>query len=461
VKKIFIDKIQKVSFISLGCPKNLVDSEVMLGGLTQAGFYICENYEDSDIIVINTCGFIKDAEDESLKVIGDAISLKKEGKIKGIVVTGCLSQRYGNSNEIFKGVDAILGIGTRDRLPDICLEILRQKKDDSSVSSSPIKLFNKTFPSYEIDKARLRLTPKHFAYARISDGCNRTCSFCVIPKIRGGFRSKPMEIILDEVKELVQDGAKEIILIGQDTSAYGIDIYNGLMLPKLIDEISNIVGVQWIRLLYCYPTTITDDIIKVVSQNPKVVKYIDLPIQHTRNKILKLMGRGISESLQKEIIYKLRKEVDGIFIRTSIIVGFPGETTDDFEELCSDIRMYEFERLGAFRFSREVGTAAFDMVNQVSDEEKECRFQKLMLIQEGITRQKNRELVGKYLKVIVDTKDENGYIGRTYGDAPDVDGIIKLEGSEKTKLYPGLICEAKVIGINGYDLVGEIRKAEL
>lgn len=458
MKTVDMRNLPKVSLISLGCPKNLVGSEVILGNLIQNGFYLCEDYEDADIIIINTCSFLKEAEDEAFKVINDAIRLRDEGKVKAVVVAGCLPQRYiSNVEEHIKCVDGIIGIANRDKIRDLCSEVLKKKGNNATNQMPYVRNFLSGEVVCEIDNARLRLTPKHFAYIRIADGCDRTCSFCIIPKIRGRFRSKPMDIILDEVNELARDGAKEIILIAQDTTMYGMDIYKSPLLPELLDKISEIDGVKWIRLLYCYPTLVDSELIKIIAQNPKVVKYIDLPIQHTKEKILRLMQREISEQKQKELLNKLREDIPDIFIRTAIVVGFPGETEGDFEELISDLSALKFDRLGAFKFSKENGTPAFNMDYQVSEEKKAQRLDRVMLLQQEIAFNKNKSLIGKNLEVIVDEKAKNGYIGRTYGDAPDVDGVIELKiKNRKTPICVGNIYKAKVIGAKNYDLIGEI-----
>jgi ribosomal protein S12 methylthiotransferase len=299
-----------------------------------------------------------------------------------------------------------------------------------------------------VDRDRLRITPKHFAYVRVAEGCNHTCAFCIIPKIKGPFRSKPMEELEREVRELASDGAREIILIGQDTTEYGLDIYRKLVLDELIERISQIEGVRWIRLLYCYPTMMTDRLVQTMARNPKVVKYIDIPFQHTRERMLRLMRRGITEQRQRELIAQLRQEVPGIFIRTTAIVGFPGETEDDFEGLLADLREFRFERLGAFIYSPEPGTAAIAMEGQVPEPEKRRRFDAAMQLQQKIAFEILEAQIGRELEVIV---DRAGW-GRTYADAPDVDGMIELRG----RAAPGDIVRCRVTGTKEYDLMGDV-----
>jgi ribosomal protein S12 methylthiotransferase len=443
-----IRKLPKVSFVSLGCPKNLVDSEVILGELVREGFYLCEDPKDSDILIINTCGFIKDAQDESLELLEEALSLKKEGKIKHVVAIGCLCQRYGEEfQEKVKGLDAVLGVSPRGRLPEICKSLLRGNGKKLSYPTS----FR--YPEALADKSRLRLTPRHLAYLRISEGCSRSCSFCVIPMIKGPLKSKPPQMIYQEAKELAEDGAREINIIAQDTTSYGIDLAGRPMLAMLIQEISKIKGIRWIRILYTYPSEITDDLIETIATNPKVVKYIDLPIQHTSNKILSFMKRGITKDQQKRIIHRLRGRIEGLFIRTSIIVGFPGEEEKDFSELLEDLEELRFERLGIFKYSNEQSTPSFSYPGQIPEEEKEKRAQKLANLQEKLLSRAAKTLLGKKVEVLVEEKIEEGFLGRTYADAPQIDCKIKIP-SKGLKI--GEIYLAEVTGIEDYDLIGRI-----
>jgi ribosomal protein S12 methylthiotransferase len=441
--------LPRVSFVSLGCPKNLVSSEVILGRFVEGGFYICEDPEDSDLIVINTCAFLREAEEESMEVIKDAVMLKDRGKVKGVIVIGCLPQRYGERLKgDLKGVDAILQVDERDKIVKTCGLILN--------SCSPGFVPGTSEEGIKPDKARLRLTLPHLAYVRIAEGCEHTCTFCVIPKIKGRYRSKPAEMILDEVRELVSDGAKEINLIAQDTSSYGIDLYGRFMLPELLQQISELEGVKWIRILYTYPTTVTKRLIKEIADNPKVVKYIDLPIQHTNDKILQGMKRGINAVQQRDLIEFMREQIPGLFIRTSIIVGFPGEQEDEFRGLLIDLARFRFERLGVFRYSPEFGTLSYDMQPQVSEEEKRRRFEEVMSLQQGIAFDNNERLVGSDMEAIVEKRaqdQEYPWEGRTYGDAPDVDGVILLKGKG---LKPGQIVQARIVGSRGYDLIGVV-----
>ncbi|MBI4565483.1 MAG: 30S ribosomal protein S12 methylthiotransferase RimO [Planctomycetes bacterium] len=440
----------KVSFVSLGCAKNLVDSEVLLGRLARGGFTLCADYEDSDVVVVNTCGFLQSSERESMQTIDRMVELKKKGSVKAVVVAGCLPQRYGAAwAERLRHVDAVLGIGGRDDIAEICEGLLAASRR----RTRPLVRVTADLPRYEIDRDRLRLTPRHTAYVRISEGCNHTCAFCVIPKIRGTFRSKPIEGIVDEVRELASDGTKEINLIAQDTTNYGLDRYGKLCLEKLLEELSSVEGIEWIRLLYCYPTFVTDRLIRALANLPKVVKYIDMPIQHTRETVLRRMRRGITEKRQKELIAKLREEVPGLVLRTTVIVGFPGETEAEFEGLLDDLAQIRFERLGTFMYSREPDTAAEEMDGQVPEAVQRERFDRVMRQQQDIVMRFNASLIGRVLPVLVERETGSSWQGRTYGDAPEVDTFIILRGS---KLSEGLILPARVTGFRGYDLVGEV-----
>jgi ribosomal protein S12 methylthiotransferase len=435
----------KVSFISLGCAKNLVDSEVMLGKLALGGFMICEEYADSDVVVVNTCGFLQSAEKEALHAINEATRLKDEGKVKAVVVAGCLPSRYGPEvQEKLKSVDAILGVTDRDKIAETCRTVLADKVPDV------LNLVNRNYPKYEIDRERLRITPKHFAYLRVAEGCNHTCAFCIIPHIRGKFRSKPIEELISEAEDLVSDGAVELSLIGQDTSEYGLDIYRETRLHELLARLSEIEGLRWIRCNYMYPTMVTDKQIREIAANPKVVKYIDMPIQHTREKMLRIMRRGITAEKQDELIRKMRAEIPGLVFRTTVIVGHPGETREDHEAMVQDLERYRFERLGAFTYSTEPGTRAAEMTDEfVPRKEQLRRYNAVMSLQQRLSREIHRGWVGRTMECIVDKPKE----GRTYGDAPDVDGKIFFKGKG---FKPGQIVQAKITGARDYDLLGEV-----
>jgi ribosomal protein S12 methylthiotransferase len=442
----------KVSFVSLGCAKNLVDSEVLLGHLAKGGFSLCADYADSDIVVVNTCGFLQASERESMETIDRMVALKEKGDLKAVVVAGCLPQRYGAEfAKRLHNVDAVLGITNREDIAGICEGLLEK----TGKRTKPVVRVSSDLPKYEIDRERLRLTPRHTAYIRISEGCNHTCAFCIIPKIRGKFRSKPIEVIVEEARELAADGAKEINLIAQDSTNYGLDLYGKLCIEKLLEELHAVDGVEWIRPLYCYPTFVTDRFIRAMADLPKVVKYLDMPIQHTKERVLRLMRRGITEARQKELIAKMRAEIKDLVFRTTVIVGFPGETDADFEGLLEDLEELRFERLGAFLFSREPGTFADGMDDQVPEAVVKERFDRVMRQQQRIAIEINRAMVGRTVPVLVERKLGRGsWEGRTAGDAPDIDTIITVRGAG---LAEGTITKARVTGFRGYDLVGEVK----
>ena len=441
----------KVSFISLGCPKNLVDSEVLLGNLVKSGFELRTDYEGSDVVVVNTCGFLKASEDESMETIERMVALKEKGDLKAVVVAGCLPQRHGPEfAKQLRNVDAVLGITDREKISDVCATLLKK----AGGGREKINLVTKDLSKYEIDRDRLPLTQPHTAYLRLSEGCNHTCAFCIIPEIRGKFRSKPLEDLLREARELADRGVKELNLIAQDSTNWGLDLYRKLALDELLEKLSEIDGVEWLRVLYAYPTYVTERLIQTMARNPKVVKYVDMPIQHTRERMLRLMRRGMTESGQKALIRLWREVVPELIFRTTIIVGFPGETEEDFEGMLEDLRELRFERLGAFRFSREPGTRADGMEGHLPEEEIQERYDRLMEQQQGIAFAAQESLIGKVIPVVVEEKGEgDAWVGRTYGDAPDIDTLIHLYGTPPADTNIAL---ARVIGRQGYDLTGEL-----
>jgi ribosomal protein S12 methylthiotransferase len=440
----------RVSFVSLGCAKNLVDSEVLLGHLAQGGFDLCADYKQSDVVVVNTCGFLASSEKESMDTIGSMVDLKGKGRLKAVVVAGCLPQRYGPDFEKrLRGVDAVLGITNREKIADVCSSLLEKTRP-----AKPVNLVSADLPKYEIDRDRVRLTPRHTAYVRLSEGCDHTCAFCVIPQIRGKFRSKPMEVIVGEAEELARDGAKEINLIAQDTTSYGLDLYQKLVLDELLRKLEGVKGVEWIRLLYCYPSYVTDRLIDEVARNPKVVKYVDMPIQHTRERMLRAMRRGVTEESQKALVRKWRDRVPGLVFRTTVIVGFPGETDEDFQGMLDDLREMKFERLGAFVYSREPGSRADALEGHLPEDVKQQRYARVMQQQQEIAFGLNRAQVGRELPVLVEKKlGKNRWEGRTAGDAPDIDTMMTLHGNS---VEVGELARARVTGWNVYDLIGDV-----
>ncbi len=440
----------RVSFVSLGCAKNLVDSEVLLGHLAQGGFDLCADYKQSDVVVVNTCGFLASSEKESMDTIGSMVDLKGQGRLKAVVVAGCLPQRYGPEFEKrLQGVDAVLGITNREKIADVCSSLLEKTRP-----ARPLNLVSADLPKYEIDRDRVRLTPRHTAYVRLSEGCDHTCAFCVIPQIRGTFRSKPMEVIVAEAEELAKDGAREINLIAQDTTSYGLDLYRKLVLDELLRKLEAVKGVEWIRLLYCYPSYVTDRLIDEVARNPKVVKYVDMPVQHTRERMLRAMRRGVTEESQKALVRKWRDRVPGLVFRTTVIVGFPGETEEDFQGMLDDLRDVRFERLGAFVYSREPGSRADALDGHLPDDVKQQRYARVMQQQQEIAFTQNRARVGREVPVLVEKKlGKTRWEGRTAGDAPDIDTLITLHGNG---VQEGDLARARVTGWNVYDLIGDI-----
>ncbi len=442
----------KVGFVSLGCPKNLLNTEVMLAKLVDHGMELVAEDIEADVIVINTCAFIESAKNEAIENILDIAWLKKNRSLKGIVVTGCLPQRY--REEIFKEmpeVNCILGTGSLD---DICEAVEVAYKGG-------------TFSSFgDIDKValggeRVVTTPEYFAYVQIAEGCDNFCSYCVIPSIRGRFRSRNMTEIVDEVKDLASIGVREVCLVAQDTTRYGEDIYGTYALDSLIEEISKIDEIKWIRVLYCYPDRITDGLIEEFKTNDKLLKYIDMPIQHINDEILSAMNRRDTSAGIKSIVDKLRREIPGIVIRTTVIVGFPGETEKQYKELRDFIKETKFERLGVFEYSREEGTPAYDMPNQVPESVKKKRMEAIMSDQNRIHNDFNARFVGSELEVLCEGYDEvsESFYGRSYADAPDIDG--KIYFSSPKRIREGKFVKVAVTEVIDYDLVGKLAEGSV
>lgn len=438
----------KVSILSLGCARNLVDSEVMSGILKKAGCAIVDISGIADIAIINTCSFIEDARKESIDIILDVIDLKKEGKIKKILVAGCLPQRYGDAlKDGLKEIDGFIGVDGFAKLPRIIGALSRNKKI-FDIPAVPEFLYDDKTP-------RLLLTPKHYAYIKISEGCSHKCSFCVIPDVRGPHRSRTMDSVLREASALIKSGVKEINLIGQDTTLYGMDLYKRPALAELLKKLAGLKGARWIRLLYAHPAHFTDELIKVIGDEQAICKYIDLPIQHISNRILKRMNRGTTKKSILDLLHKIRKNIPGVAIRTSIITGFPGETEKEFAELIGFIKKEKFERLGAFTYSREEGTVAYKFAGQIPEQEKKARRDEIMKVQQGVSRRNNRKLMGKVLDVIIDEKDASDpklYLGRSYMDAPEVDGMVYVKGKN---IKVGTFVRVKIVDTYEYDLVGD------
>ena len=437
-----------ILFISLGCDKNLVDSEVMLGLLDKKGYQIVDSEEDADIIVVNTCCFIHDAKEESIQTILEMAEYKKEGKLKALIVTGCLAQRYQQEiiDEIPE-VDAVLGTTSYDHIVEAVEEALAGNGHVvlEDVDALP-----------DVKEKRLVTTGGHYAYMKIAEGCDKHCTYCIIPKLRGNYRSVPMEKLLAEAKDLADQGVKALNLVAQETTVYGKDLYGEKSLHKLLRELCKISGIQWIRILYCYPEEIYDELIQTIKEENKVCHYLDLPIQHASDAVLKRMGRRTSKAQLVEIIEKLRKEIPDISLRTTLITGFPGETQEQHEELKDFVDEMEFDRLGVFTYSPEEDTPAATMTEQIPEEVKEDRQAELMELQQEIAFDLAEDMVGREVLVMIEGKvaDENAYVGRTYKDAPNVDGLIFINTDEE--LMSGDFARVRVTGALEYDLIGEL-----
>lgn len=439
----------KVGMISLGCPKNQVDAERMLALMDAEGWEIVDYVDGCDVVIVNTCGFIDDAKKEAIENILDMVELKKEGVIGKIIVTGCLAQRYKEEivTEIPE-VDAVLGIGANG---DIIKTVEEVMSSVSTIEKYPPRC------DLPLDGQRILTTPQHWAYLKIGDGCSNRCTYCTIPSIRGNMRSREMESIIEEAKQLAELGVKELILIAQDTTSYGLDLYGELKLPELLNELCKIESIEWIRLLYCYPDRITDELIETIKTQDKVVNYIDLPLQHADDKILKAMNRRGDQALIRGVIEKLRVEIPDVVIRTTFIVGFPGEGEDEFETLAEFVNEIEFDRLGVFTFSPQEGTPAYDMDGQIEDDVKTRRGEVIMQDQYSIMEEKNNEKIGKTFKTVVEEYDgyTDSYIGRTYMDAPEIDGLVKFTSEKDLEI--GDFVDVEIFDVDEYDLIGEVK----
>lgn len=438
----------KILFISLGCDKNLVDSEVMLGLLAQKGYQIIDDETQADVIVVNTCCFIHDAKEESIETILEMAEYKQKGSLKALIVTGCLAQRYREEIvEEIPEVDAVLGTTSYDKIVEAIEQALEGKVsiELNDIDALPV-----------VDAKRIVTTGGHYAYLKIAEGCDKHCTYCIIPKIRGNFRSVPMEQLLKEAQQLAEQGVKELILVAQETTLYGKDIYGEKSLHRLLRELCKVEGIQWIRILYCYPEEIDDNLIQVMKEESKICHYLDLPIQHASDRILKRMGRRTSKEQLVEIIGKLRKEIPDIALRTTLITGFPGETREDHEEVMAFVDEMEFDRLGVFTYSPEENTPAAEMPDQIPEEVKEDRQAEIMELQQEIAFDLAEDMTGREVLVMIEGKvaDENAYVGRTYKDAPNVDGFIFV--NTDVELMSGDFARVKITGALEYDLIGEL-----
>ena len=433
----------RVSLVSLGCPKNLVDSEGALGEIAQAGHVIIADNTCADVIIVNTCGFIESAREESVEAICEALEHKESGSCKAVIVIGCLAQRYAEdlANEI-PDVDAYIGIGHAGKINEVIEKALAG--EHITDASAPPK-------EWIEHVGRIQSTPPWTAYLKVSDGCDNRCAYCAIPDIRGAFRSRPKALIIDEAKRMADSGVKEIVLVGQDLTQYGWDDGRPNSLPGLLEKLNDIDSLKWIRLLYCYPTKVTKELIDAIASCDKVVKYMDLPLQHGDDTLLKSMNRRGSVDEYLSLIDRLRSKCPEIALRSSFIVGFPGETDIAFDNLFAFIEKIRFDRVGVFTYSREEGTPAADMKDLVSAKTAVKRFKKLMRLQQGISFEKNKSFVGKTMEVLVEGYTEDGVFGRSYRDAPDIDGVVYLPGSDAE---PGDFVKVIITEASEYDLVG-------
>ncbi len=438
----------KILFISLGCDKNLVDSEVMLGMLTGKGYEITDDENEADVVVVNTCCFIGDAKEESIHNILEMAELRKAGDIKALIVTGCLAQRYKEEVQTeIPEVDAIIGTTAIDAIVETLEDVL------AGQGHNHIEDINRT-PVY--DKSRIVTTGGHYAYLKIAEGCDKRCSYCIIPKVRGNYRSIPMESLLAEARKLVEFGAKELILVAQETTLYGKDLYGEKSLPRLLHELCKIDGLYWIRILYCYPEEITDELIETIRTEEKVCHYLDIPIQHASDNILKRMGRRTNQAELRDMIARLRERIPDICLRTTLITGFPGETQEDHEELMAFVDEMKFDRLGVFTYSAEEDTPAAEFEDQIEEEIKKDRQAEIMELQQEIAFEKAENAVGRTVLAMIEGRlpDENAYAARTYMDAPNVDGLVFVQTSRE--LMTGDFVKVKITGSYEYDLIGEI-----
>lgn len=456
--------MRNVLFVSLGCDKNLVDSEKMLGLLNEAGYRVAQEESEADAIVVNTCCFIHDAKEESVETILEMAEWKKKGRLKALIVTGCMAQRYQDEiQQEIPEVDAVIGTTGYTEIVPILDEILAEaeaSQKEAAVEEPKEKSFVNCCPSIDLLPAsladkRVVTTGGYTAYLKIAEGCNKRCTYCIIPYIRGHYRSFPMEDLLEEARKLAEGGVKELILIAQETTVYGMDCYGRKALPELLTKLCEIEGIEWIRILYCYPEEITDELIAVMKKEKKICHYLDIPIQHSEDTILKRMGRRTNRAELVSLVEKLRKEIPDIVLRTTLITGFPGETEEEFKNMVDFVDSMEFDRLGVFPYSAEEGTKAAEMDGQITEEVKESRRDEIMALQQEISADKAASRIDDEMSVLIEgyLYEDDIYIGRTYMDAPKVDGNVFVRAEEE--LISGDIVPVRITGANEYDLMGD------
>lgn len=461
--------MRNVLFVSLGCDKNLVDSEKMLGLLNEAGYRVAQEESEADAIVVNTCCFIHDAKEESVETILEMAEWKKKGRLKALIVTGCMAQRYQDEiQQEIPEVDAVIGTTGYTEIVPILDEILDEAEalqEEVTVEEPREKAFVNCCPSIDLLPAsladkRVVTTGGYTAYLKIAEGCNKRCTYCIIPYIRGHYRSFPMEDLLEEARKLAEGGVKELILIAQETTVYGMDCYGRKALPELLTKLCEIEGIEWIRILYCYPEEITDELIAVMKKEKKICHYLDIPIQHSEDTILKRMGRRTNRAELVSLVEKLRKEIPDIVLRTTLITGFPGETEEEFKNMVDFVDSMEFDRLGVFPYSAEEGTKAAEMDGQITEEVKESRRDEIMALQQEISADKAASRIDDEMSVLIEgyLYEDDIYIGRTYMDAPKVDGNVFVRAEEE--LISGDIVPVRITGANEYDLMGDVIYAD-
>ncbi len=437
------------AFVSLGCPKNLVDSEKMLGSLAIDGYTLVSDPNGADFVIVNTCGFIESSRAESRSVIQEMLDLKKAGKTKGVIVAGCLPQRLeeGGLLKEMPEIDHVVGVFGRDEISKVADRLVGGIREQRELfRPAPIKALD--------DRARLRITPQHFAYLKISEGCDRTCTFCSIPSMRGKHVTKPIEMVLEEARELVADGVRELILVAQDTTYYGMDLYGEVRLAELLRRLHDVEGLDWLRLMYLYPINFTDELIEVISSSSLILPYLDMPLQHINSQVLKRMQRRVSSEQTRELVGKLRERVPNLVLRTTFVTGFPGETDEQFEELREFVRETRFERMGVFTYSLEPGTPAVKLDGHLPEEVKEARRDELMALQQEIAFEHAESFIGYELDVLIDEQLEEGvWAGRTFADAPEIDSTVFVSGED---LQPGDLVPVEILERRDYDLIGAV-----
>ena len=437
----------KIALESLGCSKNLVDAEIMMGILNRKGYKLVGEFEEADIILVNTCGFIESAKQESIDTILDLAQLKENGNLKLLIVTGCLAQRYAKELQAeIPEIDAIVGTGSYQQIDEI---IANLEKENNIVSLNDIEF------AYNEDLPRYVTTPEYMAYLKIGEGCDNHCTYCIIPKLRGRYRSRKMEDIIKEAKDLASKGVKELVVIAQDTTKYGLDLYGEVKLPQLLEELAQIDGIKWIRIMYSYPESITEELVKVIKKYDNICNYFDMPIQHASNKVLKLMNRHTTKEDIKSKVEMIRKYIPDATLRTTIIVGFPGETDEDFNELVEFAKDMKFDRLGAFAYSREEDTPADKLPNHLDEDAKLQRRDQLMLVQQEISQNLNAQKIDNEYEVLIEEQIEDKvYIGRTQGDAEEIDSIVYVKSENQLEI--GSFVKVKINNALEYDLMGDV-----